>query len=32
VCSDGVRGAMTVRAPLPVDRALVVLQLDLPRP
>ena len=31
-CSDGLRGAMSVRDPLPRDRALVVLQLDLPRP
>jgi hypothetical protein len=31
-CSDGVRGAMSVRTPLPLRYALVVLQLDLPRP
>lgn len=30
-CSDGVRGAMKVRAPLAVRSALVLLQLDLPR-
>lgn len=32
VCSDGVAGAMSVRDPLTDARALVVLQLDLPRP
>jgi hypothetical protein len=29
-CSDGVRGAMSVREPLPLQDALVILQLDLP--
>jgi hypothetical protein len=28
-CSDGIRGRMTVRAPLPDDAALVVLQVEL---
>lgn len=31
-CSDGVRGVMSVREPLPLRSALVILQLDLPRP
>jgi hypothetical protein len=31
-CSNGVKGAMSVRAPLALRSALVVLQLDLPRP
>lgn len=31
-CSDGVRGAMSVREPLSLRSALVILQLDLPRP
>ena len=30
-CSDGVRGAMSVREPLPPQAAVVVLQLDLGR-
>ena len=32
VCADGVKGAMSVRDPLPATRDVVVLQLDLPRP
>lgn len=31
-CADGVASAMSTRRPLPVVHALVVLQLDLPRP
>ena len=31
-CADGATGAMATRAPLAVGDALVVLQLDLPRP
>jgi len=31
-CADGAPSAMSTRRPLPVSNALVVLQLDLPRP
>ena len=31
-CSDGVRGRMAVRDPLPDSAALVVVQLDLTKP
>ena len=31
-CADGAPSAMSTRRPLPVSDALVVLQLDLPRP